>query len=165
MALITVNSNISIPNGATLFYRWKLYTNGVWSNYFSTTTTPYTFSIPHPINTNIIIEEYIQCESGGQGNTNTYITNFSCKCNIRTVTNLVVSPCDEFTNTYSISIDVGYECMRSEIDNSILAAIVIYIDNQSFTFQPALREGTETFLIEGLESDGLEKTIMVTCSN
>lgn len=166
MALITVNTNIQVPQGATLFYRWKKYTNGTWSNYATTTSTPYSFSIPHPIDTNIIIEQYLACaDCGGCTSNNTIFTsNFNCKCNIKTVSNLVVNPCDENTNTYSISLDVAYECMRDEITNEVIAAVIILINTDSYTFQPALREGTETFVIEGLISDGLDKTITVTCS-
>lgn len=166
MALITVNTNIQIPQGATLYYKWKKYTNGVWSSYFTTTSTPYSFSIPYSIDTNIVIEQYLECaECGGcSSNIITYTTNFNCKCNIKSVTNLIVNPCDENTNTYSISLDVGYECMRDEITNAVISAVIILINNDSYTFQPALREGIETFVVEGLIPDGLEKTIIVTCS-
>jgi hypothetical protein len=164
MANISINSvNIPVPPGGFKF-RYRKVSGGSWSLYNTILAIPYVFTTPDPIHTNYEIEIYGVCQITPIiiSTTNITTTNFTCICSINALNNLIISPCNTTNNTYTLTLDVTYTCMRNDL-NQITSVIGVSIDGDNYYFNPTLATGTQTIQISGLNSDGLLHTISVNC--
>lgn len=163
MPTITITNTNIAPNTNTFKMRQRLVTGGVWSSYYTISAIPFAFVSPHPIDSNYELEIYQDC--GTSQSTSTFFTsNFVPTCNIVGVANLVISPCDINTNTYSITFDVTYTGMKS--DTGLITSVFdIVIDGTTYFVNPNNVSGTQTITISGLTSDGLSHSLSISCKS
>jgi len=162
MANITVTTNITIPVGGSIRYRYRRVSGGSWSAWLQSLTNPFTFSTADPIGTNYEIQVYTDCGGDSVSSTTTYTTGFTCGCNVSAITNLLVGPCDPFTNTHYIMFDVTYSCLRNDL-NQITSVLRVQVGTNVYYINPTLASGTQSITISGINSDGQSKTLSVTC--
>lgn len=161
MPTLTVTTNIPPVSGGNFQYRYRKLSGGAWSSWIVVATNPFNFTTPDPLGTNYSIETYMECKPG-VSTTSTFNTNFTCSCGIISLTNLVVSGCNVLDNTYSVTLDVTYTCMRNDL-NVITSVIKAQVDGNIFYFNPTVANGTQSITLTGLSSTGGTKTLSITC--
>lgn len=161
MPILTITTNIQPVPGGSFSVSFRKLSGGGWVSAGSFTASPFTISTSDVLGTNYEIRIFQDCKPGTSA-TSTYTTNFTCTCGITNLANLVVSSCNTLTNTYSVSIDVTYNCMRNDL-NVITSVIKAQIGTDIFYFNPTLASGTQTITINGLVADAASKTLTVTC--
>jgi len=161
MALLTITTNIPPVLGGSFNVSYRKLSGGGWINAGSFTASPFTISTADVLGTNYEFSIAMDCKPGLSA-TSYFTTGFNCTCGITNLTNLVVSSCNVLTNTYSVSVDVTYTCMKNDL-NVITSVIKAQIGSDIFYFNPTTASGTQTITINGLTSDGLSKSLSVTC--
>lgn len=162
MANITITSTNIAPGSNTFKMRWRLITGGSWSSYYNILAIPFTFSTPHPLDTNYELEIYQDCGTS-QSTSTFYPSNFTPTCNIVSITNVVVGTCNLTDNTYSLSFDVTYTGMKDSL-GTITSVMDVILDSVHHSYHnPTNASGTQTITITGLNSDAAIHNLTVNC--
>jgi hypothetical protein len=158
----TITTNILPVVGGNFQVRYRKVSGGIWSGWATMFGNTYSFTTSDPVGTNYEISIQQECKPGISP-IYTYFTNVSCFCNIVNLSNLIIGSCDPNTNTFSVSLDVEYVCMRND-QNVITSVIKATIDNNDYYFNPTLTSGIQNISIPNIVADNSVKQITVTCT-